>query len=133
MSRKNQRQLKHSRLRSFAIRNLVIEKNGEGVTSETFPLAGDPITVKGEIWPATSKRQVEMYGDRLNGISNFRVVGQYSAGIFDGASGIQLPDNSVIRIGDGVYVLADPMTDEPDYRIISVTPYQPVKMEIEKR
>lgn len=133
MSRKNQRQLKHSRLRSFAVRNLVIEKNSEGITSETFPLAGDPITVKGEIWPATSRQQIEMYGARLNGISNFRIVGQYSSITDAGRIGIQLPDDSIIRTGDGLYVLADPLTDEPDYRIISITPYEPVRMEVERR
>ena len=133
MSRKNQRQLKHSRLRSFAVRNLVVEKDAEGVTSETFPLEADPITVKGEIWPATSKRQAEMYGSRLDGISNFRIAGQYSSVTDAGRIGVKLPDGAAVYTGDGLYVLADPLTEEPDYRIISVTPYEPVLMEVERR
>ena len=133
MSRKNQRQLKRSWLRSFAIRNLFIDKDGEGVTSETFPLSADPITVKGEIWPATSKRQAEMYGARLNGISNFRIVGQYSSVTDGNRIGIRLSDDCVFYTGDGLYVLADPLTEEPDYRILSITPYEPVRMEVERR
>lgn len=128
--RQNQRQLKHSRLKHYAVKNLIPATDTEGVTSETFP---DPaFTVKGEVWPATGKRQVEMYGDRVNGISNMRIVGQYEL-TTSGAFSCIVIDDHTIRQGDGVYVLADPETQDPDYRVISITPYQPVKMEIERR
>lgn len=131
MSRQNQRQLKHSRLKEYAIKNLVVAKNNEGVTSESFP--GDAFVVKGEIWPATSKRQIETYGARVNNISNMRLAGQFTQTIMGALSRLILRDGNYIMPGDGVYVLADPETDEPDYRVLSITPYQPARLEIEKR
>lgn len=123
------RQLKRSRLKTYHIRNRTTEKNNEGVTSDIY---GDTFPVQGEIWPATSKRQVELYGDRINDIANMRITGRYT--ILIGGKrvlNIRREDGSVIRLGDGVCVYVSP-DEEPDYRVLSITPYMPIKLEIEK-
>lgn len=123
------RQLKRSRLKTYHIRNRTTEKNNEGVTSDIY---GDAFPVQGEIWPATSKRQVELYGDRVSDIANMRITGRYT--ILIGGKrvlNIRREDGSVIRLGDGVCVYVSP-DEEPDYRVLSITPYMPIKLEIEK-
>lgn len=123
------RQLKRSRLKTYHIRNRTTEKNNEGVTSDIY---GDAFPVQGEIWPATSKRQVELYGDRISDIANMRMTGRYT--ILIGGKrvlNIRREDGSVIRLGDGVCVYVSP-DEEPDYRVLSITPYMPIKLEIEK-
>ena len=123
------RQLKRSRLSTYYVRNRTTEKNSEGVTTDVY---GEAFPVKGEIWPATSKRQVEMYGDRANGISNMRITGKYTLVMGEKrVLSIMLEDGSSIKLGDGVCVYAG-ADQEPDYRVLSITPYEPIKMEIEK-
>lgn len=123
------RQLKRSRLKTYHIRSRTTEKNNEGVTSDIY---GDAFPVQGEIWPATSKRQVELYGDRISDIANMRITGRYTI-VIGGKRvlNIRREDGSVIRLGDGVCVYVSP-DEEPDYRVLSITPYMPIKLEIEK-
>lgn len=123
------RQLKRSRLSTYHVKNRTTEKNNEGVTVDVY---GEAFPIRGEIWPATSKRQVEMYGDRINGISNMRIVGRYTVLMSEArVMSIVREDGSAIKLGDGVCVYAG-ADQEPDYRVLSITPYEPIKMEIEK-
>lgn len=95
------------------------------VFSEAYP-------VRCEIWPATDKRQVEEYGDRISGISNMRMPGQYEISLNGKVPELLFASGFSVKPGDGVCVLAD-ADEEPDYLILSITPYQPVKLEIERR
>lgn len=123
------RQLKRSRLSTYYVKNRVTEKNSEGVTTDVY---GEAFPVEGEIWPATSKRQVAMYGDRINDISNMRITGKYTLVMSEKrALNVVREDGSVIALGDGVCVYASADQD-PDYRVLSITPYEPIKMEIER-
>ena len=123
------RQLKRSRLSTYYVKNRTTEKNNEGVTTDIY---SEAFSVRGEIWPATSKRQVEMYGDRITNISNMRITGRYTITLAGkNVISVLLEDGGVIKPGDGICVLAGPDQD-PDYRVLSITPYKPLKMEIER-
>ena len=51
------RRLKQTRVRSFWIKKRNVAKDNEGVPVISF---GEPVEVKGEVWPATSKRQQKL-------------------------------------------------------------------------
>lgn len=70
--------------------------------------------IKANIWPASGKLQVEMYGLRINNILNM---------LYDGPV--------TITEGDGICVYVD-STKEPDYKVISKKPYSHHVMELEK-
>lgn len=124
------RQLKRSRLSTYYVRNRTTEKNNEGVTTDAY---GEAFPVEGEIWPATSKRQVEMYGDRVSDIANMRITGRSTLVMTENRGlSVVREDGSEIKLGDGVCVLAA-QDQEPDYRVLSITPYEPIKMEIERQ
>lgn len=123
------RQLKRSRLKDYYIRPRSVKKDDEGVPSEVF---GSAFPVRGEIWPATSTRQIETYGDRIKNISNMRIVSRFTLQLLNNVPVLILPGDLLIRPGDGLCVLAGP-EDLPDFRVLSITPYEPVKLEIERR
>lgn len=70
--------------------------------------------IKANIWPASSKLQVEMYGLRINSILNM---------LYDGPLDI--------KEGDGICVYVD-STKDPDYKVISKKTYSHSVMELEK-
>jgi len=117
--------LKRSRLRTLKIANKSITKDSEGVPQDVY---GTPSIFDGTVWPAGGKLQVEKYGDKISSILNCKLDGDYT---------IEPEENHIkyvfgnfsIREGDGVYIYSD---DKPDYRIISITPYKPLKMEVER-
>lgn len=163
MSRRHRR-IKYDRLQTIYICNRTVTKDSEGVPVESF---GEPYSVRAEVWPATERRQVETYGDRITGISNVRIVGEYTMGPAGatgatgssgaqgatGASGAQgatgatgttaapyfaagtprevgiMLGEHVLRVGDGVRINT---TSEPDFRVLTITPYKPVRLEIER-
>lgn len=55
-----------SALKNYPVYEPVIEKDGEGVTTEKWTKRKSMLL---EIWPASGKLQAEMYGERLNYIS----------------------------------------------------------------
>ena len=124
---KRNRRIKRSRLQTIYVRTRSVTKDGEGVPIETYAEAYEK---QAELWPAGEHRQVETYGDRITGISNMRVQGAYEVNA--GASeGITFADGSTLKPGDGICV--DRAADEaPDYRVLTITPYRPVRLEIER-
>lgn len=124
------RRLTQRRVKTFYLRQRTVTQDAEGVSIETF---GEAIPVKGEVWPATSRRQVEQYGDRISGIQNMCIVGAYSVDMENGREVITWKDSGEkMRLGDGICINAD-KTDEPDYMVIAFTPYGPLRMEVERR
>lgn len=123
------RRFKQTRVRSFWIKKRNVAKDNEGVPVITF---GEPVEVKGEVWPATSKRQIETYGDRINDIANVHIQGQYTIAEQNGAVVAVLDDDITLSLGDGFYVYRDKDEPTPDYIILSITEYQPLKLEVER-
>lgn len=95
-----------SALKNYRVYEPVIEKDGEGVTTEKWIKRKLMLL---EIWPASGKLQAEMYGERLNYILN-----------------MILPKNEdddfrlTEKWGVNIY---NQSIDEPDYRIISMKEY----------
>ena len=123
------RRLKQTRVRSFYIKKRNVAKDNEGVPIITF---GEPVEVKGEVWPATSKRQIETYGDRINDIANVHLQGQYTITEQNGAVVAVLADDITLELGDGFYIFRDKDAPTPDYILLSITEYQPLKLEVER-
>lgn len=117
--------MKKSRLRKLQIANKVTEKDSEGGTVVSY---GSPKEFSGTVWPAGGKLQVQKYGDRVNSILNCKLDGSYTVEP-EGKHVKYVFGEFSIREDDGVYVYRH---DEPDYRIISITPYEPILLELER-
>ena len=117
--------MKHRRTKAIDIRRKYVTKDSEGVPIVTY---GSPFTVIGEVWPATDALQAQTYGDRVNTIMNLRIKGKYDINQVDNET-VYAFDDFEIREGDGVGLYDDRTAD---YKIVSVKPYKPLRMEIQK-
>lgn len=59
--------LRNRRLQILQLKTKAIKEDKEG---NKFPSYLDPIDVEVEVWPASSKLQVELYGNRIAAIMN---------------------------------------------------------------
>lgn len=124
------RRLKLTRLQTFYVRQRRVSRDNEGVQVISW---GPAIELKGEVWPANDRRSIESYGDRITGIQSMRLQGQYMLTYESGVSKVLLRDqNYLLSLGDGICFEAGP-EDEPDYQVLSFTPYDLLKLEIERR
>lgn len=117
--------LKKSRVRTLKIASKSVIKDSEGVPEDIY---GTPEVFNGIVWPAGGRLQVEKYGDRIDSIMNCKLEGDYTIEP-EGNHTKFVYENCAIKEGDGVYVYNE---DKPDYRIISIMPYNPLKLEIER-
>lgn len=83
-----------------------------------------------EIWPAGGKVQAEVYGERLAYICNCRIAGEYQIKMQGKETVYQFGSNSLKEM-DGICVDVSEK-DKPDYRIITIKPYKPLYLELEK-
>ena len=138
--------MKRSRIQILSLRRKTVTKDSEGVPS---PVWGIPTQVQAEVWPAGGHLQVQTYGDRVNNMMNVRVRGDYQIITEGNHQAYQFSDFTLCE-GDGICLYVEPtgaagasgatgatgssgITDPgPDYRIISIAPYKPLRMEIEK-
>ncbi len=121
--------MRRQRIEKFYHKTRISVKDLEGNTSVTY---GEAKFFDGEIWPASGKVQAEIYGDRLSYVRNVRIQGKYE--IVQDGNGIihyRYPDGLDIVENDGVCLYV-PAESEPDYRILSIKPYQPLRMECMK-
>ena len=116
--------MKHRRTRTIDFRRKYVTKDNEGVPNVTY---GTPFTAVGEIWPASDSLQAQTYGDRINSILNVRIKGDYDIEQIENET-VYSFDDFEIREGDGVCVYST----EADYKIVSIKPYKPIRMEIQK-
>ena len=124
------RRLKLTRLQTFYVRQRQVSRDNEGVQVISW---GPAIKLKGEVWPANDRRSIESYGDRITGIQSMWLQGQYMLTYESGVSKVLLRDqNYLLSLGDGICFEAGP-EDEPDYQVLSFTPYDLLKLEIERR
>lgn len=123
------RPMRRSRIAEYSVCKCTVNKTTEGGTYDTY---GEPVSFKGEVWPANGKVQAELYGERLQYIRNIRVQGEYivEKGT-DGQIHYIFPDGTDFCERDGLCLYTS-ATDGPDYRILSIKPYYPLRMEAEK-
>ena len=109
--------MKRSRLKQYYLRSKKVIKDNEGSTWVEY---AEPVAFMGEVWAASGKVQAEIYGERLSYIRNVRVDGSY---VFQ--------DGLDIVESDGVclYVSGDA---DPDYKVLSIKPCKPLRMECVK-
>lgn len=119
--------MRRSRIQQIYLKNKVVEKDEEGSPVITYKNAKP---VKGEVWPASGKLQVAQYGNRINYIKNCKIEGKYKIIEQEGKIIYQFNGFSLCE-GDGI-CLDSGREKDPDYQIISIKPYQPIYMEVEK-
>ncbi len=122
--------MKRSRTKEYFCRKAVPVKDREGGTSLEYRPS---VAFIGEVWPAGGKMQAEQYGDRLGYIRNIKIQGKY--GISPDEKGrlhYVFPETGLdIMEGDGLCLYV-PGDAPPDYRVISIRPYAPLRLEAEK-
>ena len=120
--------LQTNRLTTYTVRPKVITKDGEGVPSVSYE---DGFEVKGYMWKAESKAQIERYGNVIENVSNLRLQGRWTVGLFNGTLGAQnARTGEILRLGDGLNVYTD-AEDAPDFVIRSLTAYKCLLLEVE--
>lgn len=117
--------MKRNRIQTLNLKNKSVTKDGEGVPVISW---SEATQVEVEVWPAGGQLQVQTYGDRINSIMNVKVKGTYTI-VPEGNHLSYVYDNFTLREGDGLCIYSD---NTPDYRIISIKPYKPLKLEVER-
>lgn len=121
--------IRRSRLETYYWRKRISKKDKEGSSYEAWEAA---IPFEGESWPASGKVQAQQYGEQLSYIRNLRIEGDYAIVTDDkGMVSYDFGNGLEIRESDGICLYTDPGR-EPDYRIISIKPYRPLRMELKK-
>lgn len=117
--------MKMSRIRTLILKTKSVTRDTEGVPETTWSGATQ---IKGEVWPAGGQLQVQTYGDKVNSMLNVRIKGAYSI-VPEGNHVVYQFKSFSLREGDGlcIYTSAD-----PDYKIVSIRPYTPLKLEVER-
>lgn len=122
--------MRRSRTKEYFCRKAVMVKDKEGGTHTDYQSS---IAFTGEVWPAGGKIQAEQYGNRLGYIRNIKIQGEYEA-VPDEKGQLHyvfLETGLDIVEGDGL-CLHVPGDAPPDYRVISIRPYTPLRLEAEK-
>lgn len=118
--------MKRSRKATYHLKTRESKKGNEG---NSFVAYGAARPFIGEVWPASGKVQAEIYGERLSYVRNVRIEGKYV--ITTDRNGVVhyvYSDGLDVVENDGVclYVPAD---EVPDYKVLSIKPYEPLRME----
>ena len=119
--------MKASRIQTMYLRRKSITKDGEGVPAVVW---GSATQLKGEHWPAGGQLQVQTYGDRVNYMKNVRIRGEYQIITENSHTAYQFSGFTLCE-GDGLCIDVD-STNSPDYKIISIRPYKPLRLEVER-
>lgn len=121
--------IKRSRLETYHLRKRITKKDKEGNTYEEWDAA---VSFSGESWPASGKVQAQQYGERLAYIRNLRIDGKYTMETDKkGMVSYDFGDGLKIRESDGICLYV-PGEHDPDYKIISIKPYRPLKLEVQR-
>lgn len=122
--------MRRSRIKGYYCRKAVTVRDREGGTSLEYQPS---VPFSGEVWPAGGKIQAEQYGDRLGYICNVRIQGRYEVTQDErGRLHYVFPETGLdITERDGLCLYV-PGDAPPDYRIISIRPYTPLRLEAER-
>ena len=116
-----------SRIQILNLRRRIGRKDDEGVPVVTW---GEATPIEAEKWPAGGQLQVHTYGDRVNNMMNVRVRGPYEIITEKSHQAYQFEGFTLCE-GDGLCINVS-ASDKPDYKIISIKPYIPLRMEVER-
>lgn len=121
--------IKRSRLEEYHWRKRIPKKDNEGSSYEEWEAA---VSFKGESWPASGKVQAQQYGERLSCIRNMKIDGKYNIETdekgmvsYNFGNGLRIMEN------DGICLYVGEK-QKPDYKIISIKPYNPLRLELER-
>lgn len=121
--------IRRSRLETYHWKKRIPKKDKEGSSYEEW---GAAFPFSGESWPAAGKVQAQQYGERLSYIRNLRIEGKYTTETDEnGMVAYDFGGGLKIRESDGICLYV-PEDHDPDYKIISVKPYRPLKLELER-
>lgn len=121
--------LKRSRVKAYYLKEHRTEKDRE---RNAVTVYGNPKMFYGEVWPAAGKVQAEQYGEKLSYVRNVKIEGNYTIRTDEkGVSHYVFPGGLDVVESHGLclYVSRD---DKPDYKIISIKPYKPLRLEAVK-
>lgn len=121
--------MRRTRVQEFYHKKRIPMKDSESGSYDTY---GSAAVIQGEIWPASGKVQAAMYGEKLSYVRNVKINGKYSISVDDKNRTHYIFESGLdITESDGlcIYVSKD---SDPDYKIISIKPYLPLRLEAEK-
>lgn len=122
------RRMSRRRRQTYYIKNREVKKDSEGGTYEVY---GPPVKFLGEQWPAGGKVQAQIYGEELPYIRNLKVEGSYTTEQRNGVMYYVFSDDLAFAELDGICM--DVREDaDPDYKIIAITPYRPLRLEVKR-
>lgn len=121
--------MRQSRVKTYHLRPRTTTKGAECNTYEVYE---DAVSFRGEVWAAGGRVQAELYGERLSYVRNVRIEGRYVITTDrDGIIHYVYPNGLDIVESDGVCIYVPP-DQSPDYKVISIRPVCPLKMECMK-
>lgn len=121
--------LKRNRRTQIHLHPLTVTKDAEGVPNKNYV---EGIPLHAIVWPATSKLQIEQYGNEINRVLNVKLEGKYliSREEESGVEVFQIGIGDVrLRENDGIRIHAK---DKPDYCIVSIKPYRQLLLEVKR-
>lgn len=116
--------MKRSRQRTVHLFNKAVTKDGEGIPNVDFV---NKTEFASEIWPAGGKLQTETYGDRVNNMFNVKIAGIYTV--------VSLEHHLQYCFGEFTLSEGDCISlfsDKPDFKVVSIKPYNPLLLEVER-
>lgn len=121
--------IKRSRLEEYYWRKRIPKKDKEGSSYEEW---GAAVSFMGESWPASGKVQAQQYGERLSYIRNMKIEGKYTIETDEkGSVSYNFGNGMKLMESDGICLHVGGKQN-PDYKIISIKPYKPLKLEVER-
>lgn len=121
--------IKRSRIEEYYWKKRISKKDKEGSSYEEW---GAAVSFKGESWLASGKVQAQQYGERLPYIRNMKIEGKYTIETDEkGMVSYGFENGMKIMESDGICLYVGE-NQKPDYKIISIKPYKPLKLEVER-
>lgn len=119
--------LKRNRRKQIHHHPLTVTKDNEGVPEKKYA-EGTPL--QAIVWPASGKLQIAQYGNEIDKVLNVKIEKKYEVS-YDEELGIEVYSIGDIRLkeNDGIRIHA---TKGPDYKIISIKPYNHLLLEVKK-
>lgn len=121
--------MRQSRVKTYHLRPRTTTK---GVECNAYEVYEDAVPFRGEVWAAGGRVQAELYGERLSYVRNVRIEGRYVITTDrDGIVHYVYPNGLDIVELDGVCIYVPP-DQSPDYKVISIRPVCPLRLECMK-